>query len=516
MISYKDAVRMAGHKLVAGFEGTTLPSSMIHLVREHKVSNVILFRRNVESRKQLRDLCENIQTLVQQETGAPALITIDQEGGAVSRLPQEYTVFPSQMAIAASGHPQNAYDAARMTSRQLLELGINFNLAPVMDLNINRNNPVIGSRSYGDLPKTAADFGAEAIRGYRESGVFAAAKHFPGHGDTAVDSHVGLPIVNKTLNEMWETELLSFAAAINAGVPAIMISHILYPKLQKDPLPATMSRDIVTGLLKGEMNFSGLAISDCMMMDAIMKYYGVVDGCVASAMAGMDLIFVSHSPDLAAKAAEGVRDMILSGSISESEFLRSEHKVLDTKRETLKANRSPVSAREIGTMRNKSFAIAREALSLWGTDILPDIGSNPLFIGSPLARAGYASDADAAYLSFPDQLSSATSGQAYVLHHKLSEEDISAICLAGKTSSAFILGVQENCLGQEEQTLLKKLCKQSKPIICVTLRTPYPLYQLPEGAIGLAAFDYSQDSLEVLSLAFTGLLKPSGKMPVQL
>lgn len=516
MITYDAATRMAGHKLVAGFEGSTLPEEMIRLVRKHKVSNVILFRRNIVSGEQLARLCREIQALVQRETGASALITIDQEGGSVTRLPAGYTVFPSQMAVAASGNPENAYEVARMTGRQLRALGVNFNLAPVMDLNLNPNNPVIGTRSFSDRPGVAESFGTASIRGYREAGVFASAKHFPGHGDTAVDSHVGLPTVDKSLDEMWATELLSFDSAVRSGVPSVMVSHILYPKLQENPVPATMSRDIITGLLKEKMHFTGLAISDCMMMDAILKYYGTVEGCIASAKAGMDLIFVSHDPALAAKAAEGIRDMILSGGISENEAIASEQKVLAAKAEVAARDQVSLTSNESAAMQQKSAAIAAEALSLFGADSLPVMGRNSLFVGMPAAKAGQASDDLLQGISFPQVLSKAVGGQAYETDGELSERDIPCVLSAANGADAAILGVQGIRLTQAEEDLLKALLGLDIPVVCVALRTPYPLSGLPGGVIGLAAFDYSEDSLNALAEVFLHKVVPSGRMPVYL
>ncbi len=516
MITFEAAVRMAGHKLVAGFEGTRLPEDMVRLIKEHKVSNIILFRRNIISGDQLKQLCEEIQSLVYKETGTAALITIDQEGGSVSRLPGGHTVFPSQMAVAASGKPENAFESARLTGLQLKEYGVNFNLAPVMDLNLNPDNPVIGTRSFSDRPSVAASYGAESIKGYKEAGILCSAKHFPGHGDTAVDSHSGLPVVDKSLDEMQATELLSFKAAVKGGVPAVMMSHILYPKLQKNPLPATMSRDIITGLLKEKMSFTGLVISDCMMMDAILKYYGTVEGCVASAKAGIDLIFVSHDPALAAKAAEGIRDMILSNGIIEEEALASEQKVLAAKAQLADIDRPSLTEEEKYAMRIKAASIAKEAICLVNADSLPSLGSKPLFIGMPAAKASQASDDVTRLISFPRALSDALGGDRYELDKEMSESDIPLILSAAGNADAAILGVQGIRLSQAEEKLLNALRGIGKPVICVALRTPYPLSRLPQGVAGLAVFDYSEDSLNALTETFRSETAPSGQMPVRL
>lgn len=204
----------------------------------------------------------------------------------VSRLGADAAVVPSAMCVSATGEPRNAYLAGLITGRELSALGVNFDLAPVMDVNSNPHNPVIGVRSYGDAPETVSRYGVEMIRGLTEGGVLSCAKHFPGHGDTALDSHLSLPRVDKTLEELESCELAPFRAAIEAGVPAVMTTHILFPELEPDGVPATMSRRIITGILKERMGFKGLVVSDCMMMQAIQTYYGTVNGIVAGGLRG--------------------------------------------------------------------------------------------------------------------------------------------------------------------------------------------------------------------------------------
>ncbi len=211
----------------------------------------------------------------------------------VTRLTDDATNMPGAMAIAATGNPENAYTAGRITAAELQALGIDFDLAPVMDVNSNPQNPVIGVRSYADNPETVARFALRMMQGLLDGGVLCAAKHFPGHGDTSLDSHLSLPTVDKSLAALEAVELVPFKAAISAGIPAIMTSHILFPQLEKDTLPATMSRAIITGLLKESLGFKGLVISDCMEMAAIKQFYGTVEGTIAALVAGVDLVFIS-------------------------------------------------------------------------------------------------------------------------------------------------------------------------------------------------------------------------------
>lgn len=239
-----------GQRLVFGFPGTTIPAEFAALVREYKIGNVILFRYNIESLPQLARLCADIQKLIRGATGRDAFITIDQEGGMVTRLPWDAVNVPGSMALAATGKPENAVLAAEITVRQLRGVGVNFNLAPDLDVNSNPMNPVIGVRSFGDDPQSVALFGTKAVEGYKNGGMLCCGKHFPGHGDTAVDSHIGLPCIEKTMDELEACELISFRAAIKAGIPAIMSSHILFPNIEPNGVPATMSRTIMHGRLR--------------------------------------------------------------------------------------------------------------------------------------------------------------------------------------------------------------------------------------------------------------------------
>ena len=186
---------MIGQKLVVGFPGTELDGEFIRLVEEYKVGNIILFRHNIESEEQLAALCAELRRRICAATGAEPFITIDQEGGVVTRLPDDTTNPPGAMAIAAAGGEENAYEMGYLTGCRLRALGVDFDLAPVMDVNSNPDNPVIGVRSYGDDPAAVARYATAMMKGLTEGGVYASLKHFPGHGDTAVDSHIGLPCI---------------------------------------------------------------------------------------------------------------------------------------------------------------------------------------------------------------------------------------------------------------------------------------------------------------------------------
>ena len=321
-----------GQLLMFGFPGTQLGQEALQLIEEYKAGNVVLFAHNLTDAAQMRSLCEDVRRRIEAACGAAPIISIDQEGGVVARLPQDAVSFPSAMAVAATGDVHNAYEAAFDTARELAALGVNCNLAPVVDVNTNAANPVIGVRAYGSRPQRVSDFAREVIRGHVQAGVMPVAKHFPGHGDTDVDSHLGLPLVKKSMEELKACELVPYRDAIAQDVPAIMAAHILFPALEKEDLPASMSRAILQGLLRGEMGFAGLVVSDCLEMGAIQDHYGTPEGFVAALKAGVDLACISHTPSLALRALDLAYEAVRDGSLPMERVDEAVERVMRAKR----------------------------------------------------------------------------------------------------------------------------------------------------------------------------------------
>ena len=320
-----------GQHMVTGFPGTEMPQEFINIVKRAKIGNVILFTHNIESLPQVHKLCRDIDELITSETGHHPFITIDQEGGMVSRLPETAPVLPGQMALSSVGDESIIENGTYMNGVLLQKVGCNFNLAPSVDVNENPKNPVIGVRSFGDDAKKVAEHGASAIKGYNRSGIISCAKHFPGHGDTALDSHLSLPMIDKSMEEL-QKQLLPFRRAIAEKVPAVMTSHILFPQIEKENIPCTMSRTMLSGLLREELGFTGLILTDCMEMKAIGKYYGTTEGCVKSLQAGADLIFISHHADLAEKTVYELCRKKEDGLYDEEELKASLERIYEYKK----------------------------------------------------------------------------------------------------------------------------------------------------------------------------------------
>ncbi|OWR27418.1 beta-N-acetylhexosaminidase [Saccharibacillus sp. O23] len=320
-----------GQMLLGGFDGTKMTTEAMKLIAAYRTGGIIYFSRNVSSPGQLADLTRELQEAAAANGVPPLWISIDQEGGMVARITEGVTLMPGQMAIAAAGSAQEAYRAAYVSGSELRRIGINLNYAPVLDVNNNPLNPVIGVRSFGESPEAAAEFGAAAVRGYQDAGVAATAKHFPGHGDTDVDSHLDLPTVPHDRARMDKVELVPFKRAFAEGVDAVMSAHIYFPALEKEKLPVTLSPAVLTGLLREELGFEGIITTDCMEMNAIAEHYGVAEASVLAVLAGADQILVSHRSDRQGAALAALEAAVHEGRISEARIDDSVRRLLRMK-----------------------------------------------------------------------------------------------------------------------------------------------------------------------------------------
>ncbi|MBL7684771.1 MAG: beta-N-acetylhexosaminidase, partial [Deltaproteobacteria bacterium] len=243
---------------ILGFDGTTVPSYLKKLITENQLAGVILFKRNIESKEQVKALNEEFQSLNPQ---IPLLISVDHEGGRVFRLPPPFTQIGTARSIteACLKEPNTAFETGALMGRELNEVGFNLNYAPVLDVDSNPANPIIGDRSYGCDPQTVSKIALELVRGLRSQGIIPCGKHFPGHGDTALDSHLALPYVEQDLDRLESIELPPFQAAVDANIEMLMTAHVMYPVLD-DQNPATLSYQIITQLLRQKMGYDGVVI----------------------------------------------------------------------------------------------------------------------------------------------------------------------------------------------------------------------------------------------------------------
>ncbi len=493
--------QMLGQKLIFGFHGAELSEEFISLIREYKIGNVILFLRNVKSAEQLRKLCAQVQELILTETGYPAFIVIDQEGGMVTRLPQDAVNVPCAMSLGATNDPKNAAKASEITIRQLRGLGPNFNMAPVLDVNNNPKNPVIGIRSFGDDPETVAAFGVSSAKPYEGSGILCCGKHFPGHGDTAVDSHLGIPRVDKTVEELEQVELVPFRRAVAAGIPAIMISHVMFPKIEPEQVPCTMSRRIVTGLLKEKLGFQGLVLTDCMEMLAIQDHYGTPEGAVAAIKAGVDLAEISSTIALEWGAAKAVNEAAERGEFDMEEIRASVEKILEYKKKICYEIDPSLCNHEED--RAAVREMTRTAITCCAGSPFR-AGGDTFFCGCEDYRASGAGNEDGSAGPFPVYMAEAFSAPYAITSKDPDEEEIQRVAAQASAYGKIVLSTCNGHLFRGQIALAEALAKTGKPLTVVALRNPYDIPLLPECACKIAAYDYTTPAFQALEEVFRG------------
>ena len=309
-----------------GFDGFYLPHKARDFLEKDQALGAILFKRNIKSREQVYDLNQSIS----------GLISVDQEGGRVMRLKDICTNISPMREIGenAKHDPELPYQVGYRMGRELKELGFGLDFAPVMDIDTNPKNPIIGNRSFSSDPDEVARLGARFIKGMQSAGVFACAKHFPGHGDTDIDSHLDLPVITHGADRIDHVELHPFRAAIGAGVASIMTAHILVPAL--DPVhPATLSYPILTGILREKLGYQGVIISDDLEMHAVADRYSIKELVRLGLLAGVDLFLVCSQLDKTAEAIDAAHDLVDSGQVPQERVLEALGRVSELERQTI-------------------------------------------------------------------------------------------------------------------------------------------------------------------------------------
>ncbi len=296
----------------AGIPGPTLDDETRRLRDDVPFAGIVLFRANASEPRGMRALTRSIHAL---DPELPPLVAIDHEGGRVHRLSPPFTQFPAAAAVAAHG-ARAVRDVATAMARELAAVGIDLTFAPVLDVASNPANPVIGDRAFGGDPNTVATLGLAAFRATRAVGLLTCGKHFPGHGDTAKDSHLELPVVDRPRSALAKTELVPFRRAVAAGIPMMMTAHVVYPSL--DPArPATLSRAILTTLLRGRLGFRGVVCTDDLGMRAIADHYAPGEAAVAAIAAGVDLLLYCHRQDDLRTAVDAVERAVVERRLPE-------------------------------------------------------------------------------------------------------------------------------------------------------------------------------------------------------
>ncbi|WP_242985932.1 beta-N-acetylhexosaminidase [Oceanobacillus zhaokaii] len=320
-----------GQMLFGGISGTSMSAETKSLITEYKIGGIILYADNMGNPKQTVDL---INQLRKENSGNtfPMFIGTDQEGGDISRLPGDLVSPPKANEIGAQNDSESAFEIGELLAWQLQAYGFNLNFAPVLDVNSNPDNPIIGERSFSDDADIVSELGTLTMKGLQSQQVIPVIKHFPGHGDTSVDSHLELPIVDKSLDDLKELELVPFEYAIKNGADVIMTAHILLPELDPD-YPSSMSKEVVTGLLREQLHYHGVIITDDMTMEGITDHYEIGSASVEAVKAGNDIIMIAHEYQNIVSAFNAIKEAVENGEISEERIDESVRRIIELKQE---------------------------------------------------------------------------------------------------------------------------------------------------------------------------------------
>ncbi|MFE9673469.1 glycoside hydrolase family 3 protein [Streptomyces sp. NPDC006259] len=494
------------------------------LIARYRVGGIIYFTwaHNTRDPLQITDLSNGLQRAsLRQPRGLPVLISTDQEHGIVARVGEPATLFPGAMAIGAGGSRADARTLGRVAGGELRAMGVRQDYSPVADVNVNPANPVIGVRSFGADPKAVAELAAAEIRGYRAAGVTATAKHFPGHGDTAVDSHYGFPVITHT-REVWEElDAVPFRAAIAAGVDSIMTAHILVPALDASGDPATLSRPVVTGLLREHLGYDGVVVTDALDMAGVRTKYGDDRVPVLALKAGVDQLLNPPKLDVAWNAVlRAVRD----GELTEARLEESVLRILRLKdRLGLLADPYVDRDRVARTVGTKAHLATADRIAERTTTLLVNEGSllplSPrthrrlLVVGadpaSPSGTTGPPTGVLAAALTAlgftATALSTGTAPSAATI--------AGAVTAAGG-ADAVVVATYNVTAASPQKALVEHLLATGRPVVAVAVRNPYDVAQLPSVKAFLAAYSWTDVELRAAARVIAGTAEPRGRLPV--
>ncbi|MEL6151216.1 MAG: beta-N-acetylhexosaminidase [Chloroflexota bacterium] len=497
-------------QLMHSFEGERAPAYILRLVERGEVAAFCLFRdKNVRSLARLRELTDELRSAAVRGGQPTPIIGIDQEGGQLQAVTHGATELPGNMALGATRSPELAKAAGRVLGTELLAMGINLNFAPTMDVNINPNNPVIGIRAFGDDAVLVADMGTAIIAGLQETGLLATAKHFPGHGDTDADSHYRLPVVEVDRARLDAVELHPFRAAIAAGVDGVLSAHVIYPALD-DEHPATTSRRVLTGLLREELGYTGLAITDAMDMHAVAQF-GAAVGVRSAIEAGTDLVLLGHLPEQEL-LTEQARQWINPASVARIRAAQERLNIPLPDVDVIGSAAHQQVAREIA---EQSVTLLRDdtqqlPLQLSSDETLGIVTVQPQNLTA-------ADTSDAVTITLPDVLRRYHPHTIdYVLPYNASETDIREALQAVADADTVIVGTIHARHDNAQAEFVNTLLQTHAHVIGVAMRMPDDLLAFPALNTYLCTYSIRPASMDALGRVLFGNIDPVGQLPVQM
>lgn len=499
-----------GQLMLVGFDGTTLTDEFRAVLQELRLGGVIYYDRNIASPSQVAQLNADLQAAARANRDPALFVSIDQEGGVVARLREErgFTEFPGQMAVAATDDVENAHRIARALANELLALGFNMDLTPDLDVNNNINNPIIGTRSFGSDPARVAAYGAAYIETLQRAGIIAIGKHFPGHGDTAIDSHVALASVPHDRARLDTIELVPFRAAMHANVAGIMTAHITFPAIDPTPgLAATLSPRVLTGLVRDEMKYDGLIMTDELTMGALATSgYPAPQAAVTALKAGADVLLFQTGYAMHREAHAALVNAVKRGEIPESRVDDALRRVMRVKEQfglLTKDEGRKTKIDRIGSAENKAVSreVARQAVTLVrdNANLVP-LKPNAQLLVVETGNYGLGQRLGAMTLQVKAQPTAS---------------EIAMVNNAAQGHTVIVL-TNDVAKNRAQADLVSALLRARVPLIVVAARSPYDLRAFPDAPTYLAIYGANPPMLDALTEVLTGKISARGKLPVEL
>ncbi|KAG1728846.1 glycoside hydrolase superfamily [Suillus paluster] len=542
MVLSSEDKREIGQHFVFGFHGHEISEDAKELIEKYHVGNIILMKRNVQSVKQVHALVQSLQQCARDAGHRyPLMIGIDQENGLVSAFSstekhQAGTQFPGAMAIAAISDVNYARDCSAASAREMKAVGINWTYSPVGDVNSDPQNPVIGVRSFGDDPIKVAQYAKAVGEGLAQGGLAPSAKHFPGHGDTNIDSHLGLPVINKSRAELDQTELKPFKELIDAGVASIMTGHMAIQALTGDSeTPASLSRAVTTALLREELKYEGVVVTDCLEMNAVMERKGGVPrGAVEALVAGADVIMVCHTMAFHRGAIEATYEAVQKGELHMDELRKSGKRVAALKRRFVGTwddvlgkpfDEEAMNALQATNKKLSEDAYAKSTALISGS--LPAFSSGKIVVMTPVVESLNAAVDDAEgvqrtekghvrntaapyYMSFAESVRR----RAADVEHLVYAADFD--CRREFGQGVIFVTRNADRSAWQLDVLEKVRTQTSDPVVVLASCAPYELFS--RRVLGVqacvASFEFTSEALEAAARVIFNEVFPAGKSPV--
>jgi beta-N-acetylhexosaminidase len=514
-----------GQKQMLSFQGRAPSAEILATLERQHIGGVTLFRaHNVDAPAQVRELTAALQRAAQASGQPPILIGVDQEGGTLMALAGT-TPFPGNLALGAAGSADLARRAGVALGRELAAMGLNVNYAPVCDVNVNPENPVVGTRSFGGDPAKVAELSSALVAGLQAAGVAATAKHFPGHGDTAADSHHGVPVLPHDEARLRSVELLPFGAAVRAGVKLVMTAHVALPALTGSAdLPATLSPAILRRLLRGELGFDGVIISDALDMMAIRQGAGFAIDAITAVAAGADLLTLNADLPDHRDVYEPLLQAAQRGLLDAAEVRASAERVLGLKAWCAQVEPPALEVVGCGEHRALAFEIAARAVTL----VRDEAHRLPLRL-RPEARL-------AVVVPQPADLTPADTSsyvkpalaEALRAHHGRVDEYVIPInpieaeatalgdTLRGAGYDLVVVGTINANDHPGQAALVNALVCHAVPTVAAALRMPYDLRVYPSAPTYVCAYSIQPPAMEALAQALMGKIEFAGRLPVEM